>query len=82
MFSLNKHMGVLRHVAKWLEDEGYDNNHVFMDGLNDIETDVAKVIGVSNEVIHTSRPTPTPIIAPPAGAAADAQGPIAADFAT
>ena len=81
MFSLNKHMDVLRHVAQWLEDEGYDNNHVFIDGLNEIETEVAKVIGVSNEVIHASRPAPTLNIAPPAGAAAGAQGPIAADFA-
>ena len=81
MFALNKHMDVLRYVAQWLEDEGYDNSHTFMDGLTEIKTEVAKVIGVSNEVIHTSRPAPTPIIAPPAGAAAGAQGPIAADFA-
>ena len=52
-----------------------------MDNLTEIETEVAKVIGVSNEVIHPSRPAPTPIIAAPAGVAADAQVPVAAGFA-
>ena len=72
-------MDALRYIAQWMEDEGYDEDHRFMDGMNEMEVEVAKVIGVCNKVIHTSRPAPVPVIqaAQPAGA----HGPVAADFA-
>ena len=41
---------------------------------------MAKEIGISNEVIHASRPAPVPVI-PAQPAAAGAHGPVAADFA-
>ena len=80
MFSLGKHMDALRHIAQWMEDEGHDEDHKFMDNMNDMETEVAKEIGISNEVIHASRPAPVPVI-PAQPAAAGAHGPVAADFA-
>ena len=74
---MGKHMDALRHIAQWMEDEGYDEDHKFMDSMNKMEIEVAKVIGVCNEVIHASRPAPVPVIpAQPAGA----HGPVAADF--
>ena len=79
VFSLNKHMDALRFIAQWMEDEGYDEDHRFMDGMNEMEVEVAKVIGVCNEVIHASRPAPVPVIQ--AGQPAGAHGRVAADFA-
>ena len=80
VFSLNKHMDALRFIAQWMEDEGHDEEHAYMNTMDKIEEEVAKVIGVSNEVIHASRPAPVPVIAAQA-APQGAHGPVAADFA-
>ena len=80
VFSLNKHMDALRFIAQWMEDEGHDEDHAYMNTMDKIEEEVAKVIGVSNEVIHASRPAPVPVIAAQA-APQGAHGPVAADFA-
>ena len=63
-----------------MEDEGHDEDHAYMDTMNKMEEEVAKVVGVCNKVIHASRPAPVPVIqaqAQPQGA----HGPVAADFA-
>ena len=31
MIALNKHMDAIRHIAQWLEDEGMDVDHKYMD---------------------------------------------------
>ena len=80
MFTLGKHTDALRHIAQWMEDEGHDEDHKFMDSMNKVEIEVAKVIGISNEVIHASRPALVPVI-PEQPAGAGAHGPVAADFA-
>ena len=79
MIALNKHMDAIRHIAQWLEDEGMDVDHKYMDNTTEMEIEIAKVVGIANEVIHASRPAPVPVIAQPAGAGA--HGPVAADFA-
>jgi len=79
LITLNRHMDILRHVAQWLEDEGYDATHTFMDDLGVIETEIARVTGLCGEVIHASRPTPPPVPQQPAAAAPHAPG--AAEFA-
>ena len=62
MFSLNKHMDALRYISQWMEDEGHDDDHAYMDTMLKMEEEVAKVVGIGNEVIHASRPAPVPVI--------------------
>ena len=40
MFTLAKHMDALRFIAQWMEDEGYDEDHRFMDGMNEMEISI------------------------------------------
>ena len=58
---LQTQLEAIRFFASWLEDEGHNKEHQFMNDHEKIAVDVDKCIMLAIEVINNSNPAPPPV---------------------